>query len=329
MKKAFIVIFILLGLTLVSFFANAQQTGLGIEEQVSIGAIPQNPRPGQSVTVTVDAYGTDLNSSTITWSVNGKVIEKGVGKKSFTTTIGANGAYLTVVASIVTSAGSNIQKTITVSSQEVDLLWEGTGYTPPFYKSKTFYIQEGSAKLLAVPNMYSKTGVKLDPSKLVYTWKVNDTVLGSLSGYGKNSLVYEGTILLKDTKIEVVVSSVDGTTGSGLIILTPQSPLVLMYENSPLYGILSNKAVAGNFLMKNKEINVVAYPYHFSVASRVDPKLTYSWSINNSNISTPASQNYAVFRNSSNQRGTSLVSVSLTNGSKLFQRGSTGASITF
>ena len=336
--KKFVIIFGIITTTLFSYLifsvysnkTHAQTPQeLGIDEQVSINSTPKNPKPGDLVTTTIEAYGTDLNNSDISWSVNGISKDRGIGMTTFSTKVEKNGSYLTIKASIKTTAGNTIEKSVVVSSQDVDLLWEGKGYTPPFYKGKSLYTQESSIKLLAIPNMYNKSGVKLNPSELVYTWRVNDTVLGSLSGYGKNSLNYDGSILLDDTTIEVTVTAQDGTQGEAIIVLSAQKPVVLMYENNPLNGIMFNKSIGNNYQIKGKEITIESFPYNFSVSKRDDSTLEYSWAINNAKINAPKNQSFAVFRNNSDQRGSSVVKNSIYSSNKIYQQDTTEANINF
>src|SRR5690606_11304016 len=56
-------------------------TGLptGVEEQITIQQIPRIPSPGETVSITLSGYSTNLNKATITWTLNGNILNSGVG----------------------------------------------------------------------------------------------------------------------------------------------------------------------------------------------------------------------------------------------------------
>ena len=70
--------------------------------------------------------------------------------------------------------------------------------------------------------------------------------------------------------------------GSASTRLVPTKPIVLVYEDSPLYGPLWNREVGGEFVWSAKEVSFSAFPLFFSVSSRLDPALSYSWSVDGS-----------------------------------------------
>ncbi len=320
-------------LVAVATIASAQtfdpiSTGV-ISQQVSSAVSNENPTPGQEVTISLTAYGTDLNAATISWSVNGKRVEGGTGYTQFTLTAGKNGETKTVVATIIPTTGPSISKTFTISPQDVSIIYESDGYVPPFYKGKGVYTREGTVTLVAVPNLMVN-GTKLSPSALTYKWIVDGTVQGSKSGYGRNSLSYTGSILGNDSIVEVEVSSAGGTKGKGTILLSPQEPEALLYEQSPLYGTLFNKELSRNgFFLKEKEVTVAAIPFSTSASSLENGALSYKWSINGSSIPVPETQNFATLRNSTGEKGTSNIGVTVSNTTHLLQMMRNTLSINF
>ncbi len=301
-----------------------------INQQVSTVVNPENPREGQDVTISLTAYGTNLNAANISWTINGSRVEGGVGVTQITFNVGKIGETKRVVATIFPQSGPTITKSFTVSAQEVAIIYESDGYVPPFYKGKGVYAREGTVTLVAVPNLISK-GVKLNPNTLTYKWIVDGTVQGSKSGYGRTSFVYTGSILGEDSIIEVEASSVSGNVkGRGLILLSPLSPEVRLYERNPLYGVLLNKELTTNgFSLKDTEATISAIPYSTSAAKLSDGTLSYVWTINNSTIPVPASQSFATFRNSTGQTGTSIVGVTVNNTAHLLQTMKTTLDINF
>jgi hypothetical protein len=301
-----------------------------ITQQISSSVVPENPTPGQEVTISLTAYGTDLDSASISWSVNGTKIQSGTGMTQFKIAAGKNGETKKIVATIIPTSGTSITQTFTITPQDVSIIYESDGYVPPFYKGKGVYTREGTVTLIAVPNLISG-GVKLNPNTLTYKWTIDGTVQGSKSGYGRSSYTYTGSILGKDSIVEVEVSSVTGNTkGKGLILLSPQEPQVLLYEQNPLYGKLFNKELSTfGFSLPEKEATVVAIPYSTSAAKLTDGTLSFDWTINGSTIPVPKTQNYATFRNTTDQSGTSLIGVSVNNSTHLLQSMRNSLSINF
>jgi len=306
------------------------QTG-EIQQQVQSSVVPENPLPGQSVTISLTAYGSDINTADISWTVNGTVIQKGTGLNQFSFTAGNNGETKNVVATILFENQPEVIKTFNITPQEVSIIYEANSYTPPFYKGKGLYSLEGTVTFVAIPNLVSSTGVKLNPNNLIYKWTIDGTVLGSKSGYGKNSLSYTGSILGKDALVMVDVTSQDKTTtGKGVVLLSVERPEVLLYEKNPLYGTLFNKELSSNGLsLGEKEITISAVPYSTSASNINGGNLSYSWLINSSKIPVPTSQNYVTFRNATGQKGSSLISVLVNNKDHFLQQMQNSLSIKF
>src|SRR3990167_8183019 len=103
-------------------------------------------------------------------------------------------------------------------AQEVDILWQGKTYTPPFYKGKTLWSSQSKIALLAIPHI-SGAG---NPVNLTYKWIKNGTVLGNINGVGKNTLAFTDSILSKPQTIKVEILSEQKTVlASASIFVTP------------------------------------------------------------------------------------------------------------
>ena len=330
MKHFFVYSFFVLVIVVVFFGANhllnAQtadtndllQNGY-IQQQVNADVSPQNPTANQPVTISLSAYGSDINSAVISWSVNGVETKKGTGLSQFTFTTGKNGEVNNVVATIQFT-NSTVTKSFTITPQDVSIIYESDGYTPPFYKGKGLYGIQGTVTLVAIPNLFSSNGTRLNPKNLTYKWTVDGTVLGSKSGYGKNSLSYTGSILGKDVGIQVDVSSSGGSTGVGYMVLSAEKPETLIYQKNPLYGILFNKELTSNgFSLSEKEVTLDAIPYSTSASGVNDSNLSYTWTVDGNSISTPKNQNYVTLRNTTGKSGNSQVSVVVDNNDHFLQ----------
>jgi hypothetical protein len=285
----------------------------GLEEQIDMTVNPQNPVPGQAVSITLGAYGTDLNRADISWLVNGVVQKNGIGATEYDFTAGPSGSVNTIQAMVLPLNGTKVTKSITIAPASVDIVWEANSYVPPFYKVKRLYPPEGTLTFVALPNLVDN-GVAVDPSTLVYKWSMNNSVLGSKSGYGKRTLSVTGDVLDQPISITVQASLVkDNVVGNGTITVVPQTPSLLLYENNPLYGILFNNALTNQYNLAGSEVDISAYPYYFSVNSPSDSTINYTWNVNNSPISLSPHQNDVIFRKPDGASGQSAISVSATN----------------
>lgn len=198
----------------------------------------------------------------------------------------------------------------TAFAQSVDLLWQGDTYTPPFYQGRSLWSTQSDITFVAIPQGLG------NPANLNYKWTKNGSVLGSFSGVGRNTLSFSDSILSITQTIRVdiisttnidILSDENPVMASASITLTPTSPSLNIYESSPLYGFMFHKSVGNNYQLKEKEITFTAFPYFFSVNTRLDNSLAYEWRTNTGGLETRDSVTYRVPDNTSG--GSSQVSL--------------------
>jgi len=174
------------------------------------------------------------------------------------------------------------------TSDAVTLVWEALSYTPPLYSGKALLPEGGSVRVSAIVDGVSS------PQSLVYTWKQNGTVLGSKSGLGVSSMVFESSITGRRLLVEASVSTQSGTALGQAAILVPTSqPIIRVYENSPSFGTIFEREISSGFSLADEEVQVVAEPYFFS---QEPSKLSYSWTMNNRAVEQPGKQNTLTLR---------------------------------
>ncbi len=290
-----------------------------IQEQISVDISPTIPRPGDEVTINIEAYGTDLNRAFVSWTFNGKKLLSGTGEKQVKFYVGQVGSTNTVNLSVTPVNGPAIVKTFSFTPAEIDMLWEANTYTPPFYKGKALFTPQAEVTFVAIPNMIAK-GSRVSPSQAVYKWKVGFDVQGDKSGYGKNTFVFNGPIILRDNKVSVEgYSSADsGVAGTGSYVLQAKDPSALIYEDSALYGVLFNRALYGQYQMTDNEKKFNVYPFFFSGKNK-NADIIYEWSLNDTRIPSPDTDNTMTFRKTEDQKGDARVAVSITGVSKILQ----------
>ena len=286
-------------------------TGDNLDVKIS----PTNPGANVPVRITIESYLTDLYKASISWSVDGKVILRGVGKTSFSFSTGGSGRTTVVGLSITTNGGELITRNFSFTPLGVTVLWEADTYTPAFYRGKALLSPQANVRLVALPDT---TSTSFNDTSLVYVWKKDNYVDKTVSGYRKNVYSFEGPKPLTNTKISLDASTLDGTSQSQTHIYLPQvRPLVLFYENDPLLGVEYNKPLVASYPLSKKELSLRAEPYFFSNERGEAATNRYIWQINNKSV--PNDGRDITLRNDEGQTGSSLISLSVRGITKTFQ----------
>lgn len=307
MQRFYFVLFLVFFIPLTSFAQIATTV-----DSTDLTLIPESPAPNQSVTVKITSFSIDLNRSTLIWSVDGKQIQNGIGLTEIKTTAPANGKSSTVTV-IIRNSGKDTRKSIELRPGDVSIAWEALGKIQPLFKGKILPSYQGSVRFVAMPELY-RAGKRLDPQELIYTWKNGSTVLGSQSGFGKQSAVISGAVVPEPLVVSVDVQSKDGVSrGSATIAVDFYDPEVLFYKEDPLYGVLYNRSLQNQEPLTNNEFKVVGIPFNFSDVGE------YNWSINGSNRPDLNQQKSITFRNKGTVGGTSLISLELKSASRILQ----------
>jgi hypothetical protein len=305
----------------------AQITGL--EEQIDVNVTPTFPKPGDSVNISLEAYGINLDKAPIKWSVDGKVAKESIGAKSFDIKAGKLGEQTVITIEIQPPYSNLMVKTITINPQSVDIIWEADTYTPPFYKGKAMFTPQEKAVFVAMPNITDPSGVQTDPKTLTYKWSRDQEVLGHLSGYGQNYLTYTGNILMRPVETRVEINN-GNASASGYIYVTTKDPETYLYEKNPLYGIMFNKEISNNFVFGDKEERTLAvFPYFFGINSRSANNLKYKWTLNYNQVEVPENQSEITLRNVDKLEGRSLINVTTKNKSNFLQEAATKTYVDF
>jgi hypothetical protein len=310
-----------------------KNTGLpvGIDEQLSIEQIPEVPKPGETVSIRINGYTTNLNKAKITWIQDGKVILSAMGAVVNQVQAPASGKSSTIVISIAKETGGVISKTITLNPADVDLFYEAHTYAHPFYKGKKQYTSESVITFIAVPNFVNSNGTKIPDTSLVYKWSINGSVIEGVSGYGRNTFTTKGQLIERPAQVTVEVSAV----GSNLIAtqttnFKSTTPEIIAYENNPILGVVYDKAVLGDFLLERPQVDFEGIPYFFSTETKNSPSLKYTWSINGIVVTSKIpTENYLLLRNDKNTDGYASISVTVEHVENLLQNGTTQLGLNF
>ena len=281
---------------------------------------PQYPGPNQNVTATLGSYVTNLDKANISWSINNEERSGGVGKKIFYFTMGNLGSPLGLTVMINTVDGQSIQKTMTVTPTDVDMLWEANNsYAPPFYKGKILAGSQGIFKVIAMPNLINQSG-KVNMNNLSYVWTKDGDVQPDSSGWGKNYFIFQNSYLDKGNVVKVKVSDITGdANASGIVNLQTTNPKIIFYAEDPLLGINWEKSLSSGFRVNPNGETLVAEPYFFSPKNIKLSELAFSWFLNGQQIQPPSPKNALSVKSEAGQSGNTIIKVMIENTKTLFQ----------
>lgn len=282
---------------------------------------PDVPGPNQLVTVTAESFSIDLNRANIRWFVNNTLLIRGTGRKEMTFQVGAIGSRSTVEIIASVAGGGTFSAQVVIRPSEVDMIWEAFSYTPSFYKGKAMPAADTEVTIVALPNFIDQNGRRLRPETLIYTWKKGGRVLGSLSGFGKNTLTISGPHIFGSSVVSVDVASLNQQIqGRGTVIISTTQPKIIFYEDGPLFGMRYENAVSETFALLDEEVKIVAHPYFFAVERRDHFNLEYEWNIDGQIVENPSVDRSSItLRQISSGEGTSIIALKIQNLKKILQ----------
>lgn len=294
--------------------------GEATRDAISIDIFPEFPGFGDPVTITLSSYGTDLERASIIWKEGNVTRISGVGETRYTTVAPNSAGTKAVTVTVNQISGATITKTIAITPATVDLLVESIdSYTPPFYKGRSLPTRESLVKVSAVPQISNLS----DSKNAVYTWKQNSKARPEFSGYGKRYFVYKNGFLDTTDTISVLSSTQAGSSAAeNQKTINLYTPKVLLYQDHPSQGLLTNRAITDTFTMEGSETTFVAVPYFTTPSIYNNPlagNLAYTWKINGSETA-PTERNRITLRRPEGSSGTAKLNVSVKNSQSSFQK---------
>jgi hypothetical protein len=296
------------------------QIPLGVEEQVSFDVVPRYPEPNETVSITITSYFTDLNKTNVSWYVNGSLYESGLGLRSIEIDSGDVGSTQNIRVVANRPNGSILEKTLTLTPSDIDLIREPLTYVHPFYKGKSLAPRESDALFVAIPNFFDSSGNKIPSDRIVFTWKIDGTVDGSESGVGRDTYYYVEDVISRPITVSVEASPVSSDISAREVKnFDYVEPKVLFYESNPLLGTLYNKELGDSINLISQEIEITSIPYFFNLNDLA--ALNFDWNLNNQkvDVSNFETVNKLVFRRTDENDANFLINLSVNNNNKLLQ----------
>ncbi|MDO8514466.1 MAG: hypothetical protein Q7S50_02900 [bacterium] len=299
--------------------AHAQLGLLGIERALSISLSPLHPSPGETVELAVKSSVLDLGTSTILWRANGKTIAQGVGVDSAQVTAGALGVETDIEVGVIAPDWVSASGRAIIIPTELDLLIDSDSYIPPFYRGRALVSAGTTLELSVIPRFKRPSGPLIAASDLIYTWRRNGEVLGSISGRGKSSVHIPFLHLYGADNFSVEVRTQDGVlSGEARVAAQSVEPMLALYEDHPLYGILYHRSLGASTFIPESEMTFAAVPYFSQARSVNDPTLMYGWRVNGALVPRSASAPSEITINATNSNGIALIELELTHTSNFY-----------
>lgn len=253
---------------------------------ILISVVPENPAPGETVTVSLKSYINNLDSVPISWAVNGRSAATGTGKKTFSVTAPAAGVEMRISASITLPDG-RVEKILVLKPSVMSLLWQANNaYVPPFYRGKALPTTGSEVKVVAIPEI--KSGPQAGfPKNMVYAWKKDYDADQAASGYGKNFYIYTGDYFETQSVLGVVASTADQKySSSGEVTIGTFEPEIFFYRVDPEIGVRWEETLFDGHVVGGEEV-IAAAPYFLYPKDIRVPSFSWDWSINGIYISVP------------------------------------------
>jgi len=180
---------------------------------------------------------------------------------------------------------------------------------------------------VAVPHIINSSGKEMSPSSLIYRWIENGSVLDNVSGVGKNSVILADSVLGLPINLEIQILTDSATVvADKKFDFSSIKPSLLVYESTPLYGILFNNEISDTFYTPDKEFSFAAIPLFFSTLTRNSPNINYTWTPSAANSGDQSSITY---RQTDNTSGSTNVSVQAQNTTLITQGADSSFKINF
>lgn len=289
---------------------------------------PETPGPNQDVTVLIDSDLVDVNRYFISWTVDGTVVDQGIGKKIIQTKTKGYGESTTISFSI-RLADSTVTKTTSLVSEDITLLWEAPfSYVPPFYQGKALPSYESFIRITAIPNFLDGTLAK-GPKTGVYQWKRDRRALPNIGGYGKDSILIQHNRIRPNERIDVTASTVNRSSqGETFVTIPIFEPKIAFYQKDSITGITSPLAKK-TVLLRGASTDIIAEPFFFSVVNQHSSHtLSLAWEMNDRPLNLEPGSSMLRVTNPET-RGASKISLGITNVMTLFQEASSSLSVAF
>ncbi len=224
--------------------------------------------------------------ASIAWLLDGVAASDSTTSRTLEFTAPAVGESLTVSATLNIPGGGTERVSATVEPMYLDMIIEPQTHTPSFYTGRA--LPSTGSVVNATALLF---GDNTAAQNLVYTWRVNNEVVGGTSVRGGFKTSFE---MPADSR---VIIGVDVTRLSGELIaqkseiLLNVRPELHFYEDHTLYGLqplsLDNRFLTGS------TVSIVAAPYHLDSRVYNNPDVI-EWELNGARVASANANPYQI-----------------------------------
>jgi len=305
--------FLLVLLAFPASLIHAQIATPGGDGRIVISMTPENPLPGGYVHLSAASPLADLGQSDVTWYADQKLIAQGPGLTETAVSAGTLGTSVDIVVIAQAADGTVASGEAFIRPTEIDLVWESDSYTPPFYRGGALPSAGTTIRAQAIADLRLPNGTSVPESNITYTWRRNGSVIQNASGRGRSFGIFPAPTLFATDVIEVNATSADGTlSGTASVNIPSVEPVLALYEDNPIFGILYNKTFGQATTVKDAEMTFAAVPYFAQADSPDDPQLAYNWRVNGQYVPADAAKPSEITINSDKSTGNADLALSLT-----------------
>lgn len=267
-------------------FTSAQITQNLINQELTIDLLPLYPAPGEAFTASLNDYSLSGAASSIRWEVDGEVITSAQNTRSVSLTAKEAGESMVISATIGLSTGGSMTVRKTVTPIFLDIVVEPQTRTPSFYQGRALPSIGSTINATALMAGYSTP-----MNDLLFTWRVNNTVIDGGSLRGKNKISFPTPLG------QLILLTLDVSKTSGEVVFRKTievlsvKPVVHFYETSTLYG-MKNKPLTALSLI-GASASIQAEPYYLDILTYNAPELL-EWEIDGSKSTQRSGNPYEI-----------------------------------
>ncbi len=242
--------------------------------------------PGDVVEIQAQSFSFDTESTMIEWFEGGVLKASGVGLATQSFTLGGVGEERLVSARAVGVTGEVFgEDTLLLTPASVDIVWEGSVYTHPFYRGRKLPSGGTVVHAEARTQFINQEGAPIPHEELYYEWRVNEKIMTSLSGKGSRTVEIPISSPFGDTSLSVTASSPEHGISASMKVRVPSTlPQLTLYPADPLLGIDFAHAVARNHFASDLETTLILVPQFAAMRTLRDSAARIEWRVDGKEV---------------------------------------------
>jgi hypothetical protein len=296
------------------------------QDDIDVVMTPEFPGAFTKISIRLNSNTINLNNYMIDWTVNGSVVQTGMGLRDYSFTSGGYGST-TKIGALVHVGPLLVKKDITISPQDATLLWEAIDSSvPPFYRGKKLPGREALITISGIPNFRSNNSVKINDA--VYLWSRNGNRILNAGGYAKDAITIKQNRLRTSEQITTDISDMFGAKTQKTVTIPSVNPEFHWYTRNE-FGYRPLRSIDQGLRILKGDVTLVNEPYFFSV-NKGPNDLAMVWKTGSDTISLdPDSSKQELLVHNPGQTGQVLFQISATNPKTFLQSAARSVSLYF